>query len=142
MPHALLPMVLAILAGCSRPSHEPPVSQSTAPARTPVADAAITPIRLTARAAAKIKEVRRTEGIELPLRIEVRLGGPPPGVEYLLYFDEPTPADQRFDVDGITLIVARDSVPHVIGTEVDYLETAKGAGFKLNNPNEARLRND
>jgi len=86
--------------------------------------------------------VRLAEGIELPLRIEVRLGGPPPGVEYLLYFDEPTAADERFEVDGVTLIVARDSVPNVIGTEVDFLETAKGAGFKLNNPNLERLRND
>lgn len=133
----LLPLVLAILASCSRPSNESSVSQPTAPTQSPTraADAEPPPIRVTARAAAKIKEVRRTEGIELPLRIEVRQGGPPPGFEYLLYFDEPTPADQRFEVDGITLIVARDTVPLIVGTEVDFLETAKGAGFKLNNPN-------
>jgi iron-sulfur cluster assembly protein len=141
MPRALLPLVLAI-AGCSRPSNEAPRSQPAVVAPPRVADAATARIRLTARAAAKIKEVRLAEGVELPLRIEVRLGGPPPGVEYLLYFDEPTQADERFEVDGVTLIVARESVPHVIGTEVDFLETAKGAGFKLNNPNEERLRND
>jgi len=142
MPRVLLALVLAIASGCSRPSNETPRSQPAASAPPRVADAATARIRLTARAAAKIKEVRLAEGIELPLRIEVRLGGPPPGVEYLLYFDEPTAADERFEVDGVTLIVARDSVPNVIGTEVDFLETAKGAGFKLNNPNLERLRND
>jgi len=114
-----------------RPPTPPPV------VRTP--DAAPPPIRLTARANAMIQKVRRDESVDLPLRVEVRLGGPPPGVEYLLYFDTQRPTDQRLEVDGVSLIVDRASLPHVAGTEVDYFETEQGAGFKLNNPNEDRL---
>jgi iron-sulfur cluster assembly protein len=143
MPLSKLPLLVGVLAGlaaCERqaPTREPaPPPAKQAPAPPP--DAAPAPIRLTARATAMIEQVRRDEGVELPLRIEVRLGGPPPGVEYLLYFDEPRPTDQRFEVDGVSLIVDRDSVQHVAGTEVDFLETSRGAGFKLNNPNEDRL---
>ena len=130
-------MLVGLAVACSRSAlTEAPIAQS------PGTTSAASPIRLTARAAAKIKEIRHAEGIELPLRIEVRLGGPPPGIEYLLYFDEPRPTDQRFDVDGVSIIVERTSVPHVTGASVDFLETERGAGFKLDNPNEARLRTD
>src|ERR1700737_3221217 len=36
---------------------------------------------------------------------------------------------------GLRLLVDRESLPYVRGSEIDYEESLQGAGFKVNNPN-------
>lgn len=94
------------------------------------------PIRLTALAAEKIKEIQSSENIAegYGLRLQVK-GGGCSGFAYDLYFDQASPTDKSYDSNGISLVVDPMSLQYLRGTEVDYVEGLQGAGFKFNNPN-------
>lgn len=93
-------------------------------------------ISLTPVAAEKVREIASSEGLEgQGLRLGV-LGGGCAGFQYDLHFEErPTDLDEQFDSHGIALYVDPASVQYLDGTEVDYIETDHGAGFKFANPN-------
>lgn len=93
-------------------------------------------VRLSEKAAAKVKEIRAEETIEdgFALRLKVQ-GGGCSGFSYDLYFDQPQEGDQAFEVHGVKLICDQMSLMYLLGTEVDYVEGLHGAGFKFNNPN-------
>lgn len=93
-------------------------------------------ITLTDRAAAKVKEIAQAESlVGQGLRLRV-IGGGCAGFSYDLYFEEkPGEADETFESNGIALYVDPLSVQYLEGTEIDYVETLAGAGFKFNNPN-------
>jgi iron-sulfur cluster insertion protein len=127
-------LVLVIgLAACSskdKSSHEPPPAPKAAPATA-------APIKLTQRAATKIREIRVAENTgDNVLRVEVRSTRAAPGFEYNLYFDgAPKPGDKTFVVDGIPLMLDATSLSFLDGAEIDFVEGPKGAGFKFKNPN-------
>jgi iron-sulfur cluster insertion protein len=93
-------------------------------------------ISLTPIAAEKVKEIATSEGLEgQGLRLRV-IGGGCAGFQYDLYFeDAPTEMDEKFESHGISLFVDPLSVQYLDGTEVDFVETAHGSGFKFGNPN-------
>ena len=93
-------------------------------------------IHLTEKAAEKVKEIAKAEGLEgQGLRVQVK-GGGCSGFQYDLYFDEkPTDMDQVFDSHGIAIFVDPLSAQYLEGTRVDYVEGLHGAGFKFENPN-------
>lgn len=93
-------------------------------------------IHLTEKAAEKVKEIAKAEGLEgQGLRVQVK-GGGCSGFQYDLYFDEkPTDMDQVFDSHGIPIFVDPLSLQYLEGTRVDYVEGLHGAGFKFENPN-------
>jgi iron-sulfur cluster insertion protein len=93
-------------------------------------------ITITEKAAAKVKEIRTSEGLDgQGLRLRV-VGGGCSGFQYDLYFDEkPTEIDRVVDLLGVTLFIDPMSYQYVDGTEIDYVEGAYGAGFKFGNPN-------
>lgn len=93
-------------------------------------------ISLTPHAADKVKEIASTEGLQgQGLRLRV-IGGGCAGFQYDLYFeDETTAMDEAFDSHGVKLYVDPLSYQYLDGTEIDYVESAHGAGFKFNNPN-------
>lgn len=93
-------------------------------------------ISLTSVAASKVKEISASEGLEAQgLRLRV-IGGGCAGFQYDLYFEDvPTDLDERFESHGIPLYVDPLSYQYLEGTEIDYVETAHGAGFKFGNPN-------
>jgi iron-sulfur cluster assembly protein len=70
------------------------------------------------------------------LRISI-LGGGCSGVQYALQFD--TKFDDKIDVkyvfDDIILATDRKFDPHFDGTEIDYVESIRGVGYTINNPN-------
>ena len=43
--------------------------------------------------------------------------------------------DETFETNGVQLYVDPMSFQYLDGTEVDYVETLSGSGFKFNNPN-------
>ena len=93
-------------------------------------------ITITERAADKVMEIAKEEdllGQGLRLRV---LGGGCAGFQYDLYFeDKPTEMDEEFVDRGIKLYVDPLSFQYLDGTEIDYVESLHGAGFKFGNPN-------
>lgn len=93
-------------------------------------------IKLTAIAAEKVNAIRAEEKIEegFALRLKV-MGGGCSGFAYDLYFDQPQDTDQVFESQGVKMLVDQMSMMYLAGTEVDYVESLQGSGFKFTNPN-------
>lgn len=93
-------------------------------------------IRITDIAAGKVNEIRDAEGIEADMGLRLRVvGGGCAGFSYDLYFDAKTDLDRQFACNGVTVVVDEMSLMYLMGTEIDYVESLQGAGFKFNNPN-------
>lgn len=71
------------------------------------------------------------------LRIFVETGGCA-GMQYGMQFDEAKQGDQRFEQDGVEVLVDAYSANFLTGATIDYLDGLTGAGFKITNPNVAR----
>jgi len=93
-------------------------------------------VKLTARAAEKVKAIRAEEKIEdsFGLRLKV-MGGGCSGFSYDLFFDQPQEIDQTIESQGIRLLCDQMSMMYLMGTEIDYVESVQGSGFKFTNPN-------
>src|SRR4051812_8889963 len=117
------------------PETSPQTPENIAP-HAPDADAAGSPVALTAKAAEKVAEIRGEENIEdtYALRLKVQ-GGGCSGFSYDLYFDQSTEGDRPLEIKGVKLICDEMSLMYLLGTEIDYVEGLHGAGFKFNNPN-------
>ena len=106
----------------------------TAPMMT---DDAASLIKITTLAAVKVNEIREAEAIEQEMALRLRVvGGGCAGFSYDLYFDAPLPdIDRELEVNGVRVIVDDMSLMYLMGTEIDYVESLSGQGFKFNNPN-------
>lgn len=93
-------------------------------------------ISITERAAAKVVEIAKEEGIDVPgLRLRV-IGGGCAGFNYDLYFeDQPTTMDEEVEDRGVKMFIDPLSYQYLDGTEIDYVEGLHGSGFKFVNPN-------
>ena len=106
------------------------VLDQTAPAPPSV------PLRFTAAAAAKVRELVAEEGnAALSLRAFIQ-GGGCSGFQYGFEFDEGRNEDDIAIVtEGATLLVDPLSLQYLAGAEVDYSESLAGAQFVIRNPN-------
>ncbi len=93
-------------------------------------------ITITDKAAEKVKEIAAAEALEgQGLRLRV-VGGGCAGFTYDLYFEDKLgEMDEEFEDKGIKLFIDPLSFQYLDGTEVDYVESLHGAGFKFGNPN-------
>src|SRR5450759_2142735 len=93
-------------------------------------------VKLTTRAADKVKAIRAEEQIEegYGLRLKVQ-GGGCSGFAYDLFFDQAQDVDQIFESQGIRMLCDQMSLMYLVGTEIDYVESVQGSGFKFTNPN-------
>jgi iron-sulfur cluster assembly protein len=92
-------------------------------------------VTLTEKAAEKVKlAMQKQEKPMGGLRLYVA-GGGCSGFQYGLAFDDKTDGDHVIDSHGVTLLVDEQSAQYVDGSEVDYVESVMGEGFKVNNPN-------
>ncbi len=86
----------------------------------------------------RIKEFIQEEGDDdLAVRIEV-LSSSPLAPEYdmaLVGRDELGPDDRLFEADGLSVAVDAKSASLLEGTQVDWIESVQGSGFKFENPN-------
>lgn len=92
-------------------------------------------ISLTTKAAEKVKEIREAEDLgSQGLRLRV-VGGGCSGFQYDLYFDdEVNPMDEEEVSEGIKLYIDMISYQYLDGTQIDYVESLHGTGFKFLNP--------
>ena len=93
-------------------------------------------ITVMPKAAEKVKEFMKQEGRDdLYLRVYVS-GGGCAGLSYGMGFEEkPAEDDAVIEENGVKLLVDSYSSRYLKGTEIDYIESLMGAGFKINNPN-------
>ncbi|MBK13170.1 MAG: iron-sulfur cluster assembly accessory protein [Crocinitomicaceae bacterium] len=72
------------------------------------------------------------------VRVGVK-GGGCSGLMYELTFDnEEKEGDQRFEDNGVTVVVDRKSFLYLVGTELQYSGGLNGKGFVFHNPNANR----
>jgi iron-sulfur cluster assembly accessory protein len=96
-----------------------------------------TPVRLTDRAAAMVKETIERENLAgAGLRVAV-VGGGCSGFQYSLDIEKDERAgDMVFEVAGVKCFVDPMSSMYLLGVEIDYVEGQFGqSGFAFKNPN-------
>jgi iron-sulfur cluster assembly accessory protein len=94
-------------------------------------------ITLTERAADKVKALMAKEpaGEAEVLRVAIQ-GGGCGGFEYALGFDRgAADGDTEFEFHGVNVVVDSASAQYVKGATVDFVESLKESGFKVDNPN-------
>ena len=95
-------------------------------------------ITVTEVARRKILELLAAEGrAGLALRMAIA-GRGPGGFQYRLGFvapEERTERDRVHDAGGFDVYVDEDSAPNLTGASIDFVDSAQGAGFKVENPN-------
>ena len=96
-----------------------------------------TPVRLSDKAAAMVKETIERENLQgSGLRVAV-VGGGCSGFQYSLDIEKDERAgDMVFEVKGVKCFVDPMSSMYLLGVEVDYVEGQFGqSGFSFKNPN-------
>ncbi|HUG43838.1 MAG TPA: iron-sulfur cluster assembly accessory protein [Acidobacteriota bacterium] len=95
-------------------------------------------VTLTEKAVSKVKNViasQSAEKVVSGIRIAV-VGGGCSGFQYAMNLEsQARPDDKVLDFGGLNVFVDEQSLLYLDGTEIDYVETLHGAGFKFNNPN-------
>jgi len=93
-------------------------------------------INVTEVAVRKIQQNLQRRGSGIGIRIGTRTTGCS-GLAYVLeYVDEPTEADQVFEVDTFKIVVDPKSLPIVDGITVDYVRQGLNEGFEFINEKE------
>ena len=95
-----------------------------------------TVLSLTDAAAMKLRELTAAEeNPAIGLRVYVYSGGCS-GFRYgMMLEDAPTAEDNVLDSNGVKAYVDGRSIDLLTGAEIDYVDTLRGAGFTVNNPN-------
>jgi iron-sulfur cluster assembly accessory protein len=93
-------------------------------------------IQLTEVAVNKVKEaIAGQDDTFAGIRVAV-IGGGCSGFQYTMNLErDEQQGDQIVELDGLKVFVDEQSMLYLDGTEIDYVETVQGAGFKFNNPN-------
>ena len=97
-------------------------------------------LTLTPVAVNKVKEImQQQEPAPAGLRLGV-MGGGGSGFSYAMTFEsngnsDDLGMDKVFQFDGLKVFVDQASLLYLDSTEVDYVESLEGSGFKFSNPN-------
>src|SRR4028119_1544753 len=98
------------------------------------------PIVLTDRAAQEVSDILEQQGNPegVALRVYVA-GGGCSGLQYGMALDENVEeGDSFFEDKDIRVVIDPMSLKYITGSVVDYVETAMGGGFKVENPNAVK----
>jgi iron-sulfur cluster insertion protein len=93
-------------------------------------------IQLTPKAVEMVRQVRAKEGFSdsHALRVSV-VGGGCSGFSYQLTFDDqPQDGDTVTEYEGVRVLVDATSAQYLAGTEIDFVSSLHGGGFKFSNP--------
>ena len=92
-------------------------------------------VSVTPKAAVQIRKAMNKRGGGVGLRLAIKTSGCS-GYAYALEFaDELSPADLKFESEGVQLLVDAASLPMIDGTQLDWVREGLNEGFKFNNPN-------
>lgn len=104
------------------------------------AETVASPITLSDRAAQEVTDILEQQGnpTDVALRIYVA-GGGCSGLQYGMALDENVEEGDQFFADkNVRIVVDPMSLKYIAGSTVDYVETAMGGGFKVENPNATK----
>lgn len=92
---------------------------------------------LTDAAALRVRDIMSSRGEDvLGIRVGVKKGGCA-GMEYTVELaQEARPREDSVEKDGARVFIAPEAVLFLLGTEMDYEETALRSGFTFRNPNQ------
>ena len=91
-------------------------------------------ITVTDAAAEKIKMFLAEDPDAKGLRVYVK-GGGCSGYSYGMALEpKPTEDDTVIEKDGIQVFVDPQSMPMILGSSVDYVDSLQGSGFAIKNP--------
>ncbi|MDR9468793.1 iron-sulfur cluster assembly accessory protein [Marinospirillum sp.] len=91
-------------------------------------------VSITASAAEHISKCLKDRGQGEGLRVKVKPSGCS-GYSYVLDFADHIEAnDEVFEDQGVKILVDKDSLPILEGTEVDYVQEGLNRFFRFNNP--------
>jgi iron-sulfur cluster assembly protein len=92
-------------------------------------------ITLTESAAQRVKNHLQERGAGVGLRLGVKTTGCS-GFAYVVdYADAAAAEDVVFEDQGVKVVVDRQSLPYLDGTQVDYVRQGLNESFKFKNPN-------
>lgn len=93
-------------------------------------------VTITEAASEKLRNIMAEKKIDgYALRVFVS-GGGCSGLNYGMTFAEtPETDDQVLDVSGLKVIIDPASFEYLVGAEIDFVNTATGSGFRIDNPN-------
>jgi iron-sulfur cluster assembly accessory protein len=95
-------------------------------------------VTLTQKAESKVQEVMasQTDSESISgIRVSV-VGGGCSGFQYEMKLASASEdGDEVIEADGFKVFVDSQSRAYLEGTEIDFVETPQGTGFKFNNPN-------
>lgn len=93
-------------------------------------------IELTERAAEHVRKMLQQRPQAQGLRLGIRKSGCS-GFAYVVdYADEITEQDELFESAGVKVVIERESLPYLAGTQVDFVRAnALNSGFEFHNPN-------
>tara|TARA_A100001011_G_scaffold395421_2_gene490381 strand:- start:2311 stop:2640 length:330 start_codon:yes stop_codon:yes gene_type:complete len=93
-------------------------------------------IKLSDKAAQKIKQILSKDTTSLGVRIGVKSGGCA-GMSYVMeYAKESKPNDELIEEKGVKVFIDPGAIMYLLGTEMDYKEEEFKSSFVFNNPNE------
>ncbi len=96
-----------------------------------------TEITLTDNAKLHIEKVLAKEPNGLGLRLGVKTTGCS-GNQYVIETAKSiNEEDKTIEYEGITIIVDKNSLRYLVGTELDFVRDGLNSSFKFNNPNAA-----
>ncbi|MFN7161450.1 MAG: HesB/IscA family protein [Fimbriimonadales bacterium] len=97
------------------------------------------PVRLTERAAARIKQILAKQGkTDAYLRVGVRAGGCSGFEHVMLPVDTPRPDDLIAEFDGVRVVIDPKSAQILEGATIDYTGQLIGGGFRFDIPKAKR----
>ena len=92
-------------------------------------------ISLTSSAAQRVRNYLEKRGSGVGLRLGVTQTGCS-GYSYIInYAEEIDPADIVFEDNGVKVIVDREALPLLDGTQVDFVKNGLNEAFSFRNPN-------
>lgn len=97
-------------------------------------------IQVSEKATSQIKSLMQSENRSADdfLRIFIKKGGCS-GFSYKLDFDSAVKdGDKNFDINGLKLVVDKESLLYLIGMTLDFEGGLNGQGFVFSNPNATK----
>ena len=93
-------------------------------------------IKLSDKAADRIKSILSNDKSSLGVRIGVKSGGCA-GMSYVMeYTSKINPNDEVIEDKGVKVFIDSAAVMYLLGTEMDYKKEKFSSSFVFNNPNE------